>query len=78
MSKFQIVVEDSTDGVSISVDNPNQIHGSQAGQVALAMVQSARLVARLALHTTHPHRGGCECDVCQAMKEKLLFKPTIH
>ena len=78
MSKFQIVVEDSADGVSISVDNQAQIHGSQAGRVATALVQTARLIARLPLETSERHLGGCDCDVCMAMREKLILKPTIH
>lgn len=78
MSKFQIVVEDSTDGVSISVDNQAQIHDSKAGRVATAMVQSARLIARLPLETAERHLGGCDCDICMAMREKLILKPTLH
>lgn len=78
MSKFQIVVEDSTDGVSISVDNQHQIQNSKAGHVATAVVQHARLIARLPLQTSARHHNGCDCDVCMAMQEKLMFKPTIH
>jgi hypothetical protein len=78
MSKFQIVVEDSSEGVSISVDNQAQIHGSQAGRVATALVQTARLIARLPLEMSDRHFGGCDCDVCMAMREKLILKPTLH
>ncbi|PMY49130.1 MULTISPECIES: hypothetical protein [Pseudomonas] len=78
MSKFQIVVEDSSEGVSISVDNQAQIHHSKAGRVATAMVQTARLVARLPLETSERHLGGCDCDICMAMREKLILNPTLH
>lgn len=72
MAKFQITIEDSTDGVSVTVDNASQMIGSDAGRVA------ARLIARISLEGTVQHLGGCDCEICQAMREKLLLNPTIH
>lgn len=72
MAKFQIIIEDSTDGVSITVDNASQMSGSAAGQVA------ARLIARIPLEGSIRHMGGCDCEICQAMREKLVLNPTIH
>ncbi|WP_265535385.1 hypothetical protein [Pseudomonas saponiphila] len=78
MAKFQITVEDGADGVSISVDNQNQLNSSKAGQVANVLVQNARLIARIPLEGAARHIGGCTCEVCQAMREKMIFNPTIH
>lgn len=72
MAKFQITIEDSTDGVSVTVDNASQMIGSDAGRVA------ARLIARISLEGTVRHLGGCDCEICQAMSEKLALNPTIH
>jgi hypothetical protein len=72
MAKFQITIEDSTDGVSVTVDNASQMIGSDAGRVA------ARLIARISLEGTVQHLGGCDCEICQAMREKLVLNPTIH
>jgi hypothetical protein len=77
MAKFQITIEDSTDGVSISVDNSNQLGASTAGRVASMMVHSARLIARIPLEGTARHLG-CDCEICQAMREKMTINPTIH
>lgn len=72
MAKFQITIEDSTDGVSITVDNASQMSGSDAGRIA------ARLIARVPLEGNVRHLGGCACEICQAMREKLVLNPTIH
>lgn len=77
MAKIQITIEDNTDGVSISVDSPNQANGSKAALIASAVVRSARLIARIPFEGTGQHVG-CNCEVCQAMVEKMTMKPTIH
>jgi len=78
MAKFQITIEDHTDGVSISVDNPHQLNNSTAGRVASAAIQSARLIARIPFEGTARHMGVCDCEICQAMREKMTLNPTIH
>ncbi|MCU0213302.1 hypothetical protein N8A88_22185 [Pseudomonas shahriarae] len=77
MTKIHITIEDSTDGVSISVHSPNPLHSSKAGQVATAMLHGGRLIARIPFDPTAQHVG-CDCEICQAMREKLTMKPTIH
>lgn len=72
MAKFQITIEDSTDGVSITVDNASQMNGSEAGRVA------AKLIARIPLEGVVHGLGGCDCEICQAMREKLTLNPTMH
>lgn len=77
MTKIKITIEDSTDGVSISVDSPNQVQNSKAALVANAMVRGGRLIARIPFEGADMH-AGCNCEICQAMLEKLTMKPTIH
>lgn len=77
MAKFQITVEDNESGVSISVDNQAEMHGTAAGRVVGTMMESARLVGRIAL-PVGAATPGCNCDVCQAYRELLQTAPTIH
>jgi len=77
MTKIHITIEDSADGVSISVHSPNPLNTSRAGQVATAMLHGGRLIARIPFGSAARHVG-CDCDVCQAMREKISMKPTIH
>lgn len=77
MAKFQITVEDNETGVSISVDNQAEIHGTAAGRVAGAMMQSAKLIARIALPVSGP-TPDCRCEACEAYRELLQTNPTIH
>jgi hypothetical protein len=77
MTKIHITIEDGTDGVSISVDSPNQVEGSKAALIASAMVRGGRLIARIPFEGSGLH-GGCNCEICQAMIEKITMKPTIH
>lgn len=81
MAKIHITIEDNnTDGVSISVNSPNspnQVSGSKAALIASAMVRGGKVIARIPLEATGMHVA-CDCEICQAMIEKLLTKPTIH
>lgn len=81
MAKIHITIEDdTTDGVSISVnskDNLNPASGSKAALIASAMVRGGRLIARIPFEGTGQH-AGCNCEICLAMLEKLTMKPTIH
>lgn len=81
MAKFQITIEDKDDGVSIQLDNQAQLRSSKAGSVANALMQGAPLlIARIPFDypNTHAAFAECKCDICQAMHEKFLTKPTIH
>jgi hypothetical protein len=78
MAKFQITIEDSADGVSIQVDNQAQLSTSKAGRVASALMSGApMLIARIPFEFAAGHTA-CDCEICQAMREKLMTKPTIH
>lgn len=77
MAKIQITVDDSNGSVSISIDNQSELHSSAAGRVAEAMVNGVRLLGRIAVPICSPVRG-CDCEVCQATRELLQTKPTIH
>ena len=78
MAKFQITIEDSDDGVSIQVDNQSQLSSSKAGHVARALMSGAPLLlARIPVDFAAGHIG-CDCEICQAMREKQMTKPTIH
>ncbi|MNP41546.1 hypothetical protein D3C76_1352540 [compost metagenome] len=78
MAKFQITIEDSDDGVSIQVDNQAQLSGSKAGRVASALMSGApMLLARIPVDFAVGHTA-CDCEICQAMREKQMTKPTIH
>lgn len=78
MAKFQITIEDSADGVSIQVDNQAQLSGSKAGRVACALMSGApMLLARIPFDYA-AGQGACDCEICQAMREKQMTKPTIH
>ncbi len=77
MAKFQITVEDNETGVSISVDNHAEMHGSAAGRVVGALMKGAKLLDRIPMPIVSA-TPGCDCEVCQAYRELLLFKPTIH
>lgn len=77
MAKFQITVEDNETGVSISVDNQAELHGTAAGRVVGAMMQGAKLVGRIPLPVASAE-AGCDCDTCEAYRELLQTKPTIH
>lgn len=78
MAKFQITIEDSADGVSIQVDNQTQLGGSKAGRVASALMSGAPLLlARIPVDFAAGHFA-CDCEICQAMREKQMTKPTIH
>lgn len=81
MAKFQITVEDTADGVSIQLDNQTQVSDSKAGQLANALMKASPLIIGripFAYPDAHAAYTGCDCDICQAMQEKLLTKPTIH
>lgn len=77
MAKFKIIVEDNDSGVSISLDNHEQLHGSAAGHVVGAMINGAKLLDRIPLPMVSA-TPGCTCEVCQAYRELLQFKPTLH
>ena len=78
MAKFQITIEDSADGVSIQLDNQAQLGSSKAGRVASALMSGApMLLARIPVDFAVGH-SACDCEICQAMREKLMTKPTIH
>lgn len=78
MAKIHITIEDNnTDGVSISVNSPSQVSGSKAALIANAMVRGGKVIARIPFEPTGMHVG-CDCEICQAMIEKILTKPTIH
>jgi hypothetical protein len=78
MAKFQITIEDSADGVSIQVDNQTQLGGSKAGRVASALMTGVpMLLARIPVDFVVGH-AACDCEICQAMHEKQMTKPTIH
>ena len=78
MAKFQITIEDNDDGVSIKIDNQAQLNSSKAGRVASALMSGApMLLARIPVEFSAGH-AACDCEICQAMREKLLTKPTIH
>ncbi|MGC9741869.1 hypothetical protein OGV25_16200 [Pseudomonas sp. P1B16] len=77
MAKIQITVEDNETGVSISVDNHAELHGTAAGRVVGAMMQGAKLVGRIPLPVASAE-AGCDCDACEAYRELLQTKPTIH
>ncbi len=77
MAKFQIIIEDNEDlgGVNVSLQGTNS-DTSNAGRLALAMMEQARLISRIpvpkSLHV------GCDCEGCAAMREKIATNPTIH
>ncbi len=77
MAKFQITVEDNEHGVSISLDNSTELHCSAAGRVVGAMMQGATLLGRIPLPVV-ADKPGCDCDVCEAYRELLQSKPTLH
>ncbi|WP_323114309.1 hypothetical protein [Pseudomonas guariconensis] len=77
MAKFQITVEDNEHGVRISVDNSTELHGSAAGRVVGAMMQGATLLGRIPLPVVSA-TPGCNCEVCEAYRELLQTKPTVH
>lgn len=78
MAKFQITIEDSADGVTIQVDNQTQLGGSKAGRLACALMSGApMLLARIPFDFSVGH-AACDCEICQAMREKQMTKPTIH
>lgn len=77
MATFKIIIEDNENGVSISVDNHAQLHGSPAGRVAGALISGARLLDRIPLPVVSA-TPGCPCEVCEAYRELLQTKPTIH
>lgn len=81
MAKFQITVEDTADGVSIQLDNQNQVSDSKAGRLANALMKASPLIIGripFGYPDAHAAYAGCDCEICQAMQEKLLTKPTIH
>lgn len=81
MAKIHITIEDdTTDGVSISVnskDNLNPASDSKAALIASAMDRGGRIIARIPFEGAGQH-AGCNCEICLAMLEKLTMKPTIH
>ncbi len=77
MAKFQITVEDNEAGVRVEVDNTADLHSTAAGRVVGAMMQGAKLVGRIPLPVASAE-AGCDCDACEAYRELLQTKPTIH
>lgn len=75
MAKYQITVEDSEAGVSISVDN--QPSGTASARVVATMVESARLIARIELPAGFA-ADEYTFESLMAYREKLHTKPTIH
>lgn len=79
MTKFTITIEDTQEpnGVQVSLDNQSQLHNSAAGRVALSLMRGASLISRIPLPVT-AGTPGCNCEVCQATRELLEIRPTIH
>lgn len=75
MAKYQITVEDSEAGVSISVDN--QPSGTEASRVVGTMVDCARLLARIELPVGFVE-DAYSLESLVAYREKMHTKPTIH
>ena len=77
MPKFTLTVEDTPGGVTVACDNKSLMHESPAGRVAKSLMNNIRLLERIPLPITASLHG-CDCEVCQATRELLETRPTIH
>lgn len=77
MTKFTLTVEDTPTGVVVACDNKSRMHESAAGRVAQSLMRGASLISRIPLPVT-AGTPGCNCEVCQATRELLETRPTIH
>jgi hypothetical protein len=75
MAKYQITVEDSETGVSISVDS--QPGGTNAALVVGAMVERAQVLGRIELPAGLAS-DAFDIETLMAYREKLRTNPTVH
>lgn len=87
MAKYIFTVEDTDAGVSVSVEGQEiqSVLSTKAGVVARGMVQQAKMIGRIeapiaftAFLNDCNCDAACPCEVCQAVREMHITKPTIH
>lgn len=90
MAKYIFTVEDTDSGVSVSIEGQEvqSVLSTKAGVVARGMVQQAKTIGRIEVpvaftaFTAFLNDCDCEaaspCEVCQAVREMHITKPTIH
>ena len=87
MAKYIFTVEDTDSGVSVSIEGKEvqSVLSTKAGVVARGMVQQAKTIGRIEVPVAFTAflndcdcNAACPCEVCQAVREMHLTKPTIH
>lgn len=87
MAKYIFTVEDTDSGVSVCIEGQGiqSVPSTKAGVVARGMVQQAKLVGRIdvpiafaAFLNNCDCDASCPCEVCEAVREKHITKPTLH
>lgn len=87
MAKYIFTVEDTDSGVSVSIEGQEvqSVLSTKAGVVARGMVQQAKTIGRIEVPVAFTAflkdcdcDAACPCEVCQAVREMHLTKPTIH